>query len=448
MDETALPAEVKKSVEVENYCCPGEARAIDRAVHLARLTTFYAPCRQCVHRSDVRHLSPIEIRRWGEIEGRPNRPPRFTGEGFESYSANQFDPPLARRFATALATIAWEWHRDPSRSPSILVGADGHWSTAELVAAACEALQLSGCQAVETGAVTSASLGGLGQHRRADAAVWIGNFTGEPHAIGFKLWGKHGRPWSSPGELDVLRECYEAAGAARPKRRGGGLQRASADNIYLPPLTSFFHGLRPLRFVLDTTCEPLVRYFHALNAHGACQALRGRGNGNAMQAAEGNSRDLSFAERRVEAVGQQVLAERAHFGLWIDGDGETCRLVDERGVPVDGEILLLSLAEYICRERPGVPHFVERAASNDLTSALERVGASVVRGGGTRQDAYDAIVASGAVFGGGASGRFWFGGEPPVADALMTLSVFLTLISQSDRAVSEVLDSARLALYK
>lgn len=446
MDETALSAEVEKSADLENYCCPGEARGIDRAVHLARLASFYAPCRQCVHRSDVRHLSPIEIRRWGEIDGRPNRPPRFTSEGFESFSANQFDPPLARRFATALATIAWEWHRDPSRSPSILVGADGHWSTAELVAAACEALQLSGCQAVETGAVTSASLGVLGQHRRADAAVWIGNFTGEPHAIGFKLWGKHGRPWSSPGELDNLQEHYQAAGAARPKRRGGGLQRASAGDMYVPPLASFFHGLRPLRFVLDTTCEPLVRYFHALNAHGACQALRGRGT--TLQATDVNNSDFSFAERRVEAVGQQVLADRAHFGLWIDGDGETCRLVDELGVAVDGEILLLALAEYICRERPGVPLFIEHGASNELTTALARAGASVVRGGGTRQDAYDAIVAAGAVFGGGSTGRFWFGGEPPVADALMTLSVFLTLISQSDRAVSEVLDSARLALYK
>ena len=442
MDETPL------SAEVENYCCPGEARAIDRAVHLARLAIFYAPCRECVHRGDVRHLSPIEIRRWREIDRRPHRPPQFTGEGLESYSPNEFDPPLARRFATALASIVWEWHRDPSRSPCVLVGADGHWSTAELVAAVCEALQLSGCQAVETGAVTSASLGILGQHLRADAAVWIGNFTGEPHALGFKLWGKHGRPWSSPGELDAVREQYEMAGAMRPRRRGGGLQRARASEVYLPPLASLFHGLRPLRFVLDTTCEPLVRYFHALSAHAACQALRDRAISGDVQANDASSSDGSFADRRVEAVGRRVLAQRAHFGLWIDGDGENCRLVDERGAAADGEVLLLTLAEYICRERPGVSLFVNREISANLASALERAGARVVEGGDTRQEAYDAIVAGGAVFGGGASGRFWFAGDPPVADALMTLSVFLTLLSQSDRAVSEVLDAARLALYK
>ncbi len=442
MDETHL------SADVETYRCPGESRAIDRAVHLARLATFYAPCRQCEHRADVRHLSPIEIRRWGEIDRRPHRPPQFTGEGFESASPNQCDPPLARRFAGALASIAWEWHRDPSRSPCILVGADGHWSTAELVAAVCETLQLSGCRAVETGAVTSASLSVLGQHLRADAAVWIGNFSGEPHAIGFKLWGKHGRPWSSPGELDAMREPYEASGTSRPKRRGGGLQRASASDLYLPPLASLFHGLRPLRFVLDTTCEPLVRYFHALSAHGACQVLRDRAIDGGLQSIDASSSDGSFADRRVEAVGRRVLAQRAHFGLWIDGDGETCRLVDEFGKPVDGKVLLLTLAEYICRERPGVSLFVEREASDNLASSLERAGACVVRGGDTRQEAYDAIVAGGAVFGGGASGRFWFAGDPPVADALMTLSVFLTLLSQSDRGVSEVLDAARLALYK
>jgi phosphomannomutase len=436
------------TAEVENYCCPGEERPIDRAVHLARLATFFAPCRHCVHRADVRHLSLIEIRRWGEIEARSYAPPRFTGEGFESFSANQFDPPLARRFATALASIAWEWHRDPARSPSILVGDDGHWSTAELVAAVCEALQLAGCRAVETGAVTSPALGVLGQHLRADASLWIGNFTGEPHATGFKLWGKHGRPWSSPGELEAVREQFEKTGASRPKRRGGSLQRAGASDVYLPPLASFYHGLRPLRFVFDTTCEPLVRYFHALNAHGACQALRSRPEATALHTTGAEARRVTFAERRVDSIGQQVLGEKAHFGLWVGGDGETCRLVDERGIAVEGEAFLFTLADYICRERPGVSLFVDRDASDNLTAALERAGACVVRGGGTRQAAYDAIVAGGAVFGGGASGRLWFGGEPPVADALMTLSVFLTLISQSDRAVSEVLDYARLALYK
>ena len=115
---------------------------------------------------------------------------------------------------------------------------------------------------------------------------------------------------------------------------------------------------------------------------------------------------------------------------------------------VSGEVLLLTLAEYICRERAGLSLLVEHAASEELTAALERAGASVVRGGDTRQETFDTIVSVGAVFGGGASGRYWFAGEPPAADALMTLSVFLTLLSQSDRAVSEVLDAARLALYK
>ena len=123
-------------------------------------------------------------------------------------------------------------------------------------------------------------------------------------------------------------------------------------------------------------------------------------------------------------------------------------MVDERGIAVDGEVLLLTLADYICRERPGVSLFVEQDASDNLTAALERAGAASC--GAVARDRPRTTQSSPAarVFGGGASGRFWFGGEPPVADALMTLSVFLTLISQSDPAVSEVLDSARLALYK
>jgi phosphomannomutase len=48
-----------------------------------------------------------------------------------------------------------------------------------------------------------------------------------------------------------------------------------------------------------------------------------------------------------------------------------------------------------------------------------------------------AMSARDAALGGGPSGRYWYGARPPLADGLRTLSLLLTILSQSDRPLSE-----------
>ncbi len=439
--------ELPPSVELEAgmYRCPGEARSIDRAVHLARLAAFYPPCRQCAHRGDARLLSPLTVRQWAEIERRASGRVVFSSEALEGSSPNDVDPRVVARFAAAVAIVLWRRNADERQPPAVLIGSDGHWTTAELVAAACEALRLAGCRAVETGATTSASLAASARHVRADAALWIGNAQGAPHSIALKLWGPSGRPWSSPGELDAVREVYESAHAARPKRRGGSLQRAGGDATYLSPLASLFHGLRPLRLVLDTTCEPLVRYWHVLGAQSACEMLRTQG---AQPAGAPHDAGKSFVERRLARLGERVRESQAHFGLWIDGEGESCRVVDERGYPIDADQMFLILAAYICRQQPAATLALDGQASSRLAGALASWKVRVVHSEATRQAMYDCMRAENAVFGRAAGGRFWYAGDPSAPDALLTLSLLLTILSQSDRALSEVLDEAQRPVYK
>jgi phosphomannomutase len=436
MDELPLPTDAAA------YRCPGETHSIDWAVHLARLAAFYPPCRQCDCRGDARLLPPLEVRRWAELERRTSRGASFTAEGLEGPSANDVDPALARRFAGALAIVLWRRPDAGREPPKVVVGADGHWTTAELVSAACESLRLAGCRTVEAGAVTSASLAVAAQHLAADAALRIGNSTLGTRSIGLSVWGPSGRPWSAPGELDALRAVYESSHTARPKRGGGALERTSSSELYLAPMKTLFHGLRPLRFVVDTTCEPLVRHLGELSSHAACEVLRPRPS----QALGEFDAAQPLVARRLESLGQRVVAEGAHFGLWIDGSGEACRAVDERGSAVECEKLFLALAAYVCHQQPGATLVVQREASTDLQRSLANLGARTVRCGPTRQATFDAMVAKRAVFGSGPLGRFWFAGDPPTSDALLALSLLLNVLSQSDRAVSEVLDASGLAV--
>jgi phosphomannomutase len=129
--------------------------------------------------------------------------------------------------------------------------------------------------------------------------------------------------------------------------------------------------------------------------------------------------------------------------MWIDGDGETCQLVDERGAWVDGGTFFLALCRHACQARPGVGIVLEPAAPSELHGALERLGARVIRGESTRQGMCERMKSAGAWLGGGTSGRYWYFGPPAMSDALWSLSMLVSLLSQSDRPLSEVLDEAR-----
>lgn len=423
------------------YRCPGQTYTIDRTVHLARLAAFYPACLGCAHRHDSGGLSPLQLREWAQLERRARRGPRLCGEGFVGAASGDIDAAVVGRVATSLAASLWRRRETSPATPTVLVGTDGSWTTADFVPAACRALAMSGCRALETGALTSACLATAAFHLRAEAALWVGNSSGEPHATSIKLWHDAGRPSSSPGDLDVALGCFESP-PARPKRRGGQLQRFDAQEVYLPTLRGLFHGLRPLVFVLDTTCHALVRYWQRLGAQSACRMVQPR---SGLAESGPGATDRPFISRRADAVARDVLAEGAHFGMWIDGDGEACQLIDERGERVDSQALFMLLARYVCREQPGAAIVLEPAADVAFGRSLERLGARVFRGQSTRQGMCEQMESTGALMGGGTSGRYWYAGPPAMPDALLSLSLLVSIHSQSDRPLSEVLDAASAA---
>jgi phosphomannomutase len=439
MDETSLPLALAQ----DEYRCPGESYSIDRSIHLGRLAAFYPACRQCAHRHDARLLSPPESRHWAEVERRPPRAGRWAAESFAASSPNDLGPPVVRRLVQALAQMLWRAGGQRRQPPAVALGADGHWTTADSLAAACESLALAGCRAIEVGAATSASLALASRGEGADAALWIGCARGSPQASHVRFWGAGGRPWSAPGELANLAENDASFANNRPRRGGSALARASAREAYLAPLSGLFHALRPLRFVLNTTSAPFCSYWRELSSQSACQALVSR---QATAAGTSDAADAHALERSLALVGNRVVDEKAHFGVWIDGDGEACRLVDERGAAVESERLSRLLAEFVCRERAGVRVVIDAGVSGDLAGALVGHGARVAIAAETRQAMFDCMESRGGAFGIGAGGRFWYGGEPPLCDALMTLALLLTILSQSDRPLSAALDAACAAL--
>jgi len=346
-------------------------------------------------------------------------------------------------------------------SHNVAIAGDGRPITAELLAAVAEGLRWAGCDVVEIGPASAACLAFAVDHSGAGGGILVGNPGRQPQVVGLKFWAPGPRPLSavSPtdrqdayptdrqdayptdrqdayqtdrqdayptgGTLEPLKEIYQA-GVDRPTRRSGSLRRFRARVPYLAKLAGYYHALRPLRLVLDSSCEPLSGYLEKLTEPVACRIIRRR--------------------RTRDGLSEQVCTDQAHFAAGIDDDGERCRVLDEQGRQVPAEQLLLLIARHLLAERPQGAVVLEEGTSPSVAAAIDRLGGGVVFTDARRSEMAAAIDRQEAVFGGGPSGRFWYTTAGlPLPDAVMTLTLLLVLLSRSDRPFSEVLDrEARL----
>ena len=163
------------------------------------------------------------------------------------------------------------------------------------------------------------------------------------------------------------------------------MHRFQADRPYLAAIAEHYHALRPLRVAVDSASKPWLGYLQTLFATVACEIVPAR--------------------------------KAAHFGVQIDGYGETCRVSDEQGRDVPPERLRLLLAKQICGAAELDPLMKSRAE----VSAAMRAG--------------------GAALGFGPGPSYWHTlSGAPLPDALLTVTWLLKILSRGDEPLSKVLD--------
>ena len=228
------------------YRCPGQRYTISRAVHLGRLASFFAACRDCPHHDDTGELSPRTLRRLEETRARGQAAPLFFEEGMAGVCPNDFGPAAARGAAVALGMLLQRQRAEISDAPVVLIAGDGRPLTAEIHAAIGEGLRWAACHVVDLGPATAPCLALAIDHLQAAGGLLLGNPADRPQTAGLKFWAHGPRPLSAGGLLDDLAAIY-ASPVDRPTRSYGSRRRFQADEPYLASLAEEYHALRPLR---------------------------------------------------------------------------------------------------------------------------------------------------------------------------------------------------------
>jgi phosphomannomutase/phosphoglucomutase len=402
---------------------------VSRAVHLARLASFYPKCRECLHGDDTGTHASRLVRLLVQTRSRSRAPSLFTDDGVRGVYLNTLTASQTRELAAAFAlALPSDDSGQPGVCDDLIVAGDGRPLTSELVAAACEGVRWTNRRVIDLGAATAPSVVWAVDHLRAAGGLLIGN-TGEGRqTIHIKFWGRDGRPFSTASELGRMRSMYEA-NVDRPSRSYGQLGRFRADESYLAGLQDHFHALRPLRFVLDTGCRPVMDYLQSLSYESACDVVQDQLIGSPAATHRG------LAER--------VRRSGAHFGIWIDGDGEACRLIDERGRDVRHDQWLWLTVQHWLELGAGPVFVFEHGVNATVAGWITAQGGRVHFSDPGRAAMYDLMREHLATAGGGPSGRLWFGGASPAPDALRALALLLTILSRSDRRLSEAVETGQ-----
>ena len=433
------------TLQEPQYVCPGEDYSISRAVHLSRLAAFYPKCRECAHRHDTSQLTPQTIEKMDASVQRAGRATLFTDQGVRGIYLNELTASKAGEIAGAYASLLWEstplmlqdtgtppTSRMQKRlGPQVVIGHDDRPSSPDLVTGVAKTLRRMGCQVIDVGLVSRPCFWFAVEHLQASAGIQVTGSSCNPAWTGLDFVGSGAIPVARDHQLELISERYES-GYQRPLRQSAGQRTFHALAVYEAGLWKHFHALRPLKVCIGCPNRPVRDLIGRLFQKLACKIVP------VLTPVRSRS-TLDPQDPDNVRMAQTVVQQRAHFGLLIDDDGQTCVVWDERGELVPARQVTLLLAETVLAEARQSQIVVEGAAFKELLRPIDRRDGFCAQAEPTLWGMAQGMREASAVFGGGDSGRYWFRETFPTCDAVLTLAKLLQALSRSDAELSNVL---------
>ena len=320
-----------------------------------------------------------------------------------------------------------------------LVGHDGRRSGPELEAALARGLAEAGYAVGSAGLISTPGLALLTRLREFDLGGMISASHNPAEDNGVKLFGPSGRKLSDDEELAIealLVADTRASEQGAPPTLDPLLEQAYL--TYLVDKAGAGLSLAGLTVAVDCShggsSRVAPRVFGRLGAR--TLALHAEPDGETINKGCGSTHP--------EALQAEVRRLGAQVGIALDGDGDRCLLVDERGTLVDGDAILT-----ICGRHDG-PRWKDKRvvatvmSNKGLQRALRDVGVSVLTVGVGDRHVVEALERDNLPLGGEQSGHIVFGRDNYlIGDGIYTALRVLHVMVATRRPLSELAGAYR-----
>jgi phosphoglucosamine mutase len=330
---------------------------------------------------------------------------------------------------------------DKKRKHRVLIGHDGRRSGPELEAALARGLSTHGFEVTSCGLITTPGLALLTKLQRFQIGAMISASHNPAEDNGIKVFSGEGDKLSDELELAI-----EAKLRAQPSVTLEGDPPAAdleLENAYLGYLVEkAAHKLEldGLRMVVDCA-----------NGGGSRVAPRvfGRLGAQVVSIAaepDGDNINRDCGATKPARLQQEVRSQGAEIGIALDGDGDRCVLVDERGDLHNGDAILTLCARHMARKKQlPDPRIVATVMSNrGLYRALREVGVGVVTVDVGDRRVVEGLKREHLRLGGEQSGHVVFGADHHyIGDGIYTALRVLRVLRETKKPLSELAGAYR-----
>lgn len=354
--------------------------------------------------------------------------------------------PLDRRtvFAAGVALGQWAVRLHGVQS-SILIGMDTRESGPWIAGVVAAGIEQAGAKVRFAGLITTPGVAYLTKQRDFVAGVMISASHNPYGDNGIKVFDHSGYKLPDAVEHDLEREIFALLAAELDAREAALTVDHGLDQEYLDFLISTFpHRLQGFRLVLDcangAASELAPELFARLGAEviaTSCQP-------------DGRNINLDCGALHVEKLRNKVVESGAHAGVAFDGDADRAICVAASGRVVDGDGMLLLIADALLAKgqlavEGGEAVVVATAMSNlGLELALQKRGVKLVRAAVGDKYVLEEMIRLGAPVGGEQSGHVIFHRYATTGDGMLTALRVLDVVCESGHSLDELLHDLRV----
>ena len=318
-----------------------------------------------------------------------------------------------------------------------LLGHDGRRSGPKLETALCCGLRAEGVQVVSAGLITTPGLAWLTRTGDFALGAMLSASHNPSEDNGVKFFSSSGGKLSDAHQAEI-EELLRADPRDTDPDGGPPVHELALEDAYLTHLvTDVGAGLALTGMALALDCA---------NGGGSRVAPKVFGRLGAQVhviAAEpdGDNINRECGSTFPEALQAEVRAHGAQIGIALDGDGDRCVLVDERGNLVNGDGILTVIARWAAEAgKLSDPRIVATVMSNrGLHRALRERGVFVVEVPVGDRAVVEAMRREHLWLGGEQSGHIILAGEDgTIGDGVVTALAVLRVMRETARPLSEL----------
>jgi phosphoglucosamine mutase len=323
-----------------------------------------------------------------------------------------------------------------SDAPRALLGHDGRRSGPELEAALGRGLARHGFEVTSAGLITTPGLALLTRLSGFQIGAMISASHNPAEDNGIKVFSSQGDKLSDEIEMEIeasLRAEPVLVLEGAPPQVDHGLENAYL--TYLIDKAAAGLRLDGMTIVLDCAnggaSRVAPRVLGRLGAHVIALAAE----------PDGDNINRNCGATQPATLQKEVRSQPAQLGIALDGDGDRCLLVDERGEIVHGDGILTLLAnEAVRRKELPDPRIVATVMSNrGLHRALRDNGVSVVTVDVGDRRVVEGLRREGLRLGGEQSGHIVFGSDHfYIGDGIYTALRVLRVMRDTKKPLSEL----------